>query len=332
MSAVCSSGSYHIPVLATQVLKALAIRKDGIYVDCTLGGGGHSSLILSQLGPKGRLLAIDRDEKARFFAGKALAEVETEAEWEIIAATFSDLKTLLKERNISYVDGVLADLGVSSAQIEQAERGFSYRVDGPLDMRMDNASGRSAANWLQETPEEEVKRTLREYGEERYAGRIAKAIKAAVAAGAVHSTTQLSEVIAQAMPKQSKTEKQHPARRSFQAIRIAVNDELGELESLLSDLPTILNDRARVAIISFHSLEDRIVKNKYRQWQESCTCPKDFPVCVCGKKTLGTIVTKRPITAGAEEIAENRKAHSAKLRVFERRWDDERVSWRKSGI
>jgi 16S rRNA (cytosine1402-N4)-methyltransferase len=309
----------HVPVLATEVIEALKIVPDGRYVDCTAGDGGHSSLILSKLGARGSLIALDRDYEACKTTKLKLDKMEADGTWEVVRSNFSALEQILQARAIESVDGILADLGVSSVQLDQWERGFSYRQDGPLDMRMDKAGGETAAQWLNRVTQPELQRVLSEYGEERYAGRISQAIIRARDSAAILTTGELAEIIVRSMPAVSRREQQHPARRSFQAIRIAINNELGELERLLDQLPGIMADRGRIVIITFHSLEDRLVKQRFRQWEKPCICPPDLPLCACGKESIGTIISVPNDTASAEELQNNRRAHSARLRVFERR-------------
>jgi 16S rRNA (cytosine1402-N4)-methyltransferase len=231
--------------------------------------------------------------------------MNAEGNWEVVRNNFSTLKQILQARGIESVNGILADLGVSSVQLDQQERGFSYQQDGPLDMRMDKTGGETAAQWLSRVTQSELQRVLSEYGEERYAGRISQAIIRARDNAAISTTAELAEIIVRSMPAASRREKQHPARRSFQAIRIAINNELAELEQLLDQLPGIMADRGRIVIITFHSLEDRLVKQRFRQWERPCICPPDLPICACDGESVGTII--------------NGRARSARLRVFERR-------------
>lgn len=317
MSRDCSLA--HVPVLAAEVVEALKIVPDGRYVDCTAGDGGHSSLILSKLSARGSLIALDRDYEACKTTKSKLDKLQADGTWEVVRSNFSALEQILQTRAIESVDGILADLGVSSVQLDQWERGFSYRQDGPLDMRMDKAGGETAAQWLSRVTQPELQRVLSEYGEERYAGRISQAIIRARDSAAILTTGELAEIIVGSMPAVSRREKQHPARRSFQAIRIAINNELGELERLLDQLPGIMADRGRIVIITFHSLEDRLVKQRFRQWEKPCICPPDLPVCACGRESVGTIISVPNDTASIEELQSNRRARSARLRVFERR-------------
>jgi len=303
--------------MAEKVIEAMRIVPDGVYVDCTAGGGGHSELILGKLGAKGQLIAIDRDRDACLTTKMKLENTISEGNWEVIQSKFSSLKQILAEREIDSIQGVLADLGVSSMQLDRSERGFSYHQDGPLDMRMDVDHDLSAANWLSRISERELGRILREYGEERYARRIARAIIKARDSQGINTTAELATIIVKSMPAASRREAQHPARRSFQAIRIAVNNELGELEQLLDILPSVIADQGRIVIITFHSLEDRLVKQRFKQWEDPCVCPPDFPLCICNKKSKGRIINS--IEATANEIESNIRARSARMRVFERR-------------
>lgn len=313
----------HISVLYSESLEHLAIRPDGLYVDCTLGGGGHSSGILAALGRGGRLLSFDKDSDARVAAERRLMQVESEGQFEIIAADFSELEEVLKDKGINGVDGILADLGVSSWQLDQAERGFSYGKDGPLDMRMDVSAGQTAADIVNHESAERLAWILKTYGEERYARRIADSIVRQRMDKSFTRTGELAEVIRRAMPAKALKEKQHPARRTFQALRIAVNHELEALEKLLEAAPRILNDGGRLCIITFHSLEDRMVKDNFRRWEDPCTCPRDFPVCICGNKPLGKQIGRKGIIADISESESNARSRSARLRCFERSREEE---------
>lgn len=312
------SDFHHIPVLFAECMEALAIRKNGVYLDGTAGGGGHSAGILERLGREGRLLSLDRDEMALEAAEKKLRSCKTEARFDLIHRTFSQVDKVLEERKIEGLDGVLLDLGVSSAQLDIAERGFSYMKDGALDMRMNQAKGETAAEWLAQVSEDTLAFVLRAYGEERYAGRIAHAICREREIKAITQTTQLAELICRTMPPSSRREKQHPAKRSFQAIRIAVNHELDELETFLEKIPFLMNPQGRIAVISFHSLEDRRVKTKMREWEKGCICPSDLPLCCCGRSSLGKALGRKGLVAGPDECARNPRSRSARLRVFER--------------
>ncbi|MCQ2531089.1 MAG: 16S rRNA (cytosine(1402)-N(4))-methyltransferase RsmH [Saccharofermentans sp.] len=314
----------HIPVLFEECMDALDINPDGIYVDCTAGGGGHSSGIVSRLSSKGRLISLDKDDEA-LAACRRRSEQYPDKNWELVKTDFGRIAEVLSEMNIDKVDGILADLGVSSHQIDTPERGFSYAVDGPLDMRMDETSPLSAQVVVNTYSEAELTRIFRLYGEERFSGRIATGIVRDRKDEPFTNTLQLANKIASYMPAKARNEDQHPARRCFQAIRIEVNHELDAVERLLHDGPRLLNESGRMAVISFHSLEDRIVKDGFKILESPCTCPRDLPRCVCGKKPLGKAITRKPILASKDEIKNNTRAHCCKLRVFER--NDENDIW-----
>jgi len=299
-------------------LDLLNIRRDGLYVDCTLGGGGHSAAILAKLGPQGRLVAIDRDQDAQLAGRERLAQEANHSNWQTVHGNFSDLPEIFAELAMTGADGILADFGVSSWQLDQADRGFGYGQDGPLDMRMDRSSGATAADVVNSRSQEELVRILRDYGEERYAGRIASAIVAYRNRQPFRSTAELRDVVMRAMPAAARQEAQHPARRTFQAIRIEVNQELAAIEQLLAKAPDLLNHGGRLCVITFHSLEDRLVKEAFRKLENPCTCPREFPVCICGRKPMGRVVTRRAVVASAAEQKENPRSRSAKLRCFER--------------
>ena len=302
----------HKPVLLDECIEALAIRPDGIYVDGTLGRAGHSLEIVRRL-TTGRLIALDRDESALAAARIRLADYMDRVT--LVHSNFSRLGVVLRELGIDGADGMLFDLGVSSPQLDDAQRGFSYKQDAPLDMRMDTTAALTARELVNTASYEELRRILFEYGEERYAPAIARAICREREQMPIETTLQLADIIRSAMPGQALREKQHPAKRSFQAIRIAVNDELGELEPMLSAAEENLRPGGRLAVITFHSLEDRIVKRKLRELSTGCTCPPEFPVCVCGKKPKMELLTRKPIVSGEQELEENPRARSAKLRV-----------------
>ncbi len=308
----------HLPVLYQPVLDMLALRPDGIYIDCTLGGGGHSAGILEMLGEKGRLIALDRDEDALAAGSQRLAAVNSQASWQVVHSNFTSLPSVLQDLQVSGVDGILADLGVSSWQLDQADRGFGYSTDGLLDMRMDQSFGPTAADVVNSYSEANLIRILREYGEERYAAKIAAAIVTYRNHQPFRTTTELADLVIKAMPKAGRQEAQHPARRTFQAVRIEVNQELAAVETLLAEAPKLLNDGGRICIITFHSLEDRLVKEAFRRLENPCTCPREFPICICGKKPQGRVVTRRAITADPAEQKSNPRSRSAKLRCFER--------------
>ena len=305
----------HQSVLLRPAVEALAIRPDGIYLDGTLGGAGHSFEIAARL-TTGRLIGLDRDEVALAAARERLKPYIDRVT--LVHSNFAQLAQVLDRLEIPTVDGMLFDLGVSSPQLDEAERGFSYMHDAPLDMRMDRSGGLTAYEVVNTWPEAELKRILYTYGEERYAPRIAAAIEKRRAEKPIETTLELAEIIRGAMPPQALREKQHPAKRSFQAIRIAVNDELTAVEQMLTAAVDRLNPGGRLAVITFHSLEDRIVKSAFQAAAQGCTCPKEFPVCVCGKTPKVRILTRHPIVAGEAELAENPRARSAKLRVAER--------------
>ena len=305
----------HKPVLLHECLDALAIRPDGIYVDGTLGRAGHSLEIVRRL-TTGRLIALDRDETAIEAANRRLGDHLDKVT--LVHSNFSALDSVLRELGVSGVDGMLFDLGVSSPQLDEAQRGFSYKQDAPLDMRMDESAALTAREVVNTYSSEELRRILFEYGEERYAPAIAKKICQHRAQKPVETTLELADIIRSAMPASALREKQHPAKRSFQAIRIAVNDELGELPPMLDAAEQNLKSGGRLAVITFHSLEDRIVKKKLQELAQGCICPPEFPGCVCGRKPKMTLRTRKPIISGEEELAENPRARSAKLRVAEK--------------
>ena len=305
----------HKPVLLQECLDALDIKPDGVYVDGTLGRAGHSLEIVRRL-TTGRLIALDRDETALAAARQRLAEHMERVT--LIHSNFSRLGAVLDELGVDAADGMLFDLGVSSPQLDDASRGFSYKQDAPLDMRMDESAPLTARMLVNTASYEELRRILYEYGEERFAPQIAKAICAARERKPVETTLELAELIRGAMPAKALREKQHPAKRSFQAIRIAVNDELGELEPMLDAAETHLKPGGRLAVITFHSLEDRIVKQKLKDLATGCICPPEFPVCVCGRKPKMRLVTRKPVVSGDGELTENPRARSAKLRVAEK--------------
>lgn len=309
------SNPKHISVLLDECIENLNIKPDGIYVDGTLGMGGHSEQILKRL-TTGRLIGIDRDESAIRRAGERLKEYSERLT--LVHSNFSDVAAVLDDLGIDGVDGMLFDLGVSSPQLDESERGFSYMNDAPLDMRMDNTSALTAWNVVNEWPEEELVRILRDYGEERFARRIASRIVQRRSEKTVETTLELVDIIKSAMPAAALREKQHPAKRSFQAIRIAVNDELGAVEEMMRTAPDKLNIGGRLCVISFHSLEDRIVKTSIAARENGCTCPREAPICVCGFVQTLKSVQRKPIIPGEEELKENPRSRSAKLRVAEK--------------
>ena len=308
-------GGAHVPVLLNECIEGLRLRPDGTYVDGTLGRGGHSEAICRRL-TTGRLIGIDRDEAAIVEAGERLRPWSGRVT--LVRDNFRRLGGILDDLDIEKVDGMLFDLGVSSPQLDDASRGFSYMADAPLDMRMDKSDGLTAYEVVNTWDEAELRRIFFEYGEERYSGRIASAIERRRRSSPIATTLELVEVIKSAMPPAALREKQHPAKRCFQAIRIAVNDELGALREMLDTALDRLATGGRLCVISFHSLEDRIVKNAIRARENGCTCPPEFPVCVCGFKKTVMSVTKKPVTPGEEELSSNPRARSAKLRIAER--------------
>lgn len=308
-------GPQHKSVLLDECIEYLNIKPDGVYVDGTLGLGGHSEAILQHL-TTGRLFGIDRDENAIAYATERLKPFGER--FTPYKANFAEIGSVLDALGIDKVDGMMFDLGVSSPQLDDARRGFSYMQDAPLDMRMDGSSPLTASEIVNTWPEGELKRILSVYGEERYSGRIAAAICAQRERQPIETTAQLAQIIRQAMPAAALREKQHPAKRSFQAIRIAVNDELGSLEQMLQQAENRLAPGGRLLVISFHSLEDRMVKEAIRSREDGCTCPKEFPVCVCGFVPTLRSVTRKPVMPTEQEVEENPRARSARLRIAER--------------
>lgn len=306
----------HKSVLLQECIDALNIRPDGIYLDGTLGGAGHSSQIARRLTEGGRLIGVDRDRTALAAAKERLAPYADRVT--LVHSNFAEIDAILDSLGIPAVDGMLFDLGVSSPQLDDASRGFSYMADAPLDMRMDKDDALTAGEVVNTWPQGELRRILYDYGEERYAPQIAAAICRAREKAPVETTLELVDIIRSAMSAQALREKQHPAKRSFQAIRIAVNDELGAVSRMMQAAVGRLNPGGRLAVITFHSLEDRIVKSEMQQAARGCTCPPEFPVCVCGKKPLVKLVTRKPIVSGPAELEENPRARSAKLRVAEK--------------
>ncbi|MBO5129039.1 MAG: 16S rRNA (cytosine(1402)-N(4))-methyltransferase RsmH [Oscillospiraceae bacterium] len=306
---------HHVSVLLEECLEGLNIKPDGIYVDGTLGGAGHSSEIVKRL-TTGRHIGIDRDPVALKAAGERLAPYSDKVT--LVHSNFCEIRQVLEDLEIEGVDGILLDLGVSSPQLDDGSRGFSYMADAPLDMRMNSEDVLSAYDVVNTWSQEELKRILYDYGEERYAPRIAAAICSRREEKPIETTLELVDIIRSAMPAAALREKQHPAKRSFQAIRIAVNDELGSVEKVMKDAIPCLNKGGRLAVITFHSLEDRIVKNAMADAAKGCTCPPNFPVCVCGKKPQVKIITRKPVVSGEEELERNPRARSAKLRVCQK--------------
>lgn len=306
---------HHVPVLLDECIEGLNIHPDGIYVDGTLGGAGHAYQIASRL-TTGRLIGIDRDNTALKAAGERLAPFGDRVT--LVHSNFCEIANVLDSLGIQGVDGVLLDLGVSSPQLDDGDRGFSYMVDAPLDMRMNREDALTAAAVVNTWPYEELRRILFDYGEERYAPQIAANICRVRETKPIETTLELVDVIRSAMPAAALREKQHPAKRSFQAIRIAVNDELGAVRQVMEAAIPKLNPGGRLAVITFHSLEDRIVKNAIADASKGCICPPNFPVCVCGRKPKVKPVSRKPIVSGEDELTRNPRARSAKLRICEK--------------
>ena len=307
----------HKSVLLQECIENLNIRPDGIYVDGTLGGGGHSYEICRHLSEEGKLIGIDQDAAAIAAAGNRLKAFEKQVT--IVRSNYCDMKDRLTELGITSVDGVILDLGVSSYQLDDAGRGFTYREDAPLDMRMDQRQPLTAKDVVNGYPEMELYRVIRDYGEDRFAKNIARLIVRARENHAIETTGELIEIIKAAIPARVRETGGHPAKRTFQAIRIEVNRELEVLEHSLDTMIDLLNDGGRICVITFHSLEDRIVKGVFRRNENPCTCPKTFPVCVCGKRSKGSVITRKPIVPSEGEQEDNPRSKSAKLRVFERK-------------
>ena len=306
----------HVSVLLHETVDGLNVRPDGIYVDATLGGCGHAFEVCSRLGDKGRFVGIDQDADAIKAAGERLAGFGEKVT--IIRSNYRDMKPQLQNIGVDKVDGIVLDLGVSSYQLDTAERGFSYRADAPLDMRMDQRQKAMAKDIVNEYSETELYRVIRDYGEDRFAKNIAKHIVAERVKGPIETTGQLNEIIRHAIPMKVRKTSGHPSKRTFHAIRIELNHELDVLRDSLDDMIDMLNPGGRICIITFHSLEDRIVKSAFRKNENPCTCPSHFPVCVCGKTSKGKVVTRKPILPSEEEMESNSRSKSAKLRIFER--------------
>jgi 16S rRNA (cytosine1402-N4)-methyltransferase len=307
----------HYSVLLNETIENLNIRPDGLYVDGTLGGGGHSYQIAKRLSEKGRLYGIDQDADAISAAGERLKEFEDRVT--IIRSNYSNMKEELHALGVEHVDGIILDLGVSSFQLDTPERGFTYRnADAPLDMRMDDRQTMTAKDIVNEYSESELYRIIRDYGEDKFAKNIAKHIVAERQKKTIETAGELTEIIRASIPMKVQVTGGHPAKRTFQAIRIELNHELEVLQNNLDDMIGLLNPGGRICIITFHSLEDRIVKNSFRKNENPCTCPSDFPVCVCGNVSKGKVITKKPILPSEQEMKENSRSASAKLRVFER--------------
>ena len=306
----------HVSVLLDETIEGLNINPDGIYFDGTLGGGGHSYEILKRLTGKGVLIGVDQDGDAIEAADERLKEFD--GKYQLVRSNYSEIETILNDLKISKIDGIVLDLGVSSYQIDNLERGFSYKEDAPLDMRMDQRQLLNAADVVNGYTEEQLIAMLRDYGEERFAKGIAKAIIKAREEKPIATTQELSDIVKSAVPTKYSIKKGHPAKKTFQAIRIEVNNELNILRQTLDKMIDHLNPGGRICVITFHSLEDRIVKLNFRNNENPCTCPPDFPVCVCGKKSKGKVITRKPIVPSDEEVENNKRAKSSKLRIFER--------------
>ena len=309
----------HTSVLLNETVGSLNIKPDGIYVDGTLGGGGHSYEIARQLSPKGRLIGIDRDAEAIEAASERLLEFKDRVT--IVRNNYSEINNVLDGLGIDFVDGIILDLGVSSRQLDTVERGFSYKYDAPLDMRMDNRQETTAKDIVNGYSEMELFRIIRDYGEDKFAKNIAKHIVQARQLKEIETTNELTEIIKAAIPAKIRMKGGHPSKRTFQAIRIELNKELDEVNNSIDNMINRLNNEGRLSIITFHSLEDRIVKTRFRKNENPCTCPSDFPVCVCGNVSKGTVITRKPILPSERELEENSRSKSAKLRVFERKKD-----------
>ena len=306
----------HKSVLLTETVDSLNVRPGGVFLDGTVGGGGHAFEILRRLSGTGRLIGIDQDEEAIQAASERLSVYGERVA--LVHANYVDFKSVLHQLNVDELDGILLDLGVSSHQFDDAERGFSYRSDAPLDMRMDRSQGRTARDIINTYTETELYRMIRDYGEDPFAKNIAKHIVRAREQAPVETTMQLAEIIRQAIPARIRSKGGHPAKQTFQAVRIELNRELDVLKASLSDMIDALSPGGRMAVITFHSLEDRIVKQAFRTAENPCICPPDFPVCMCGRKSRGRVLTGKPLTASEAEAEENPRARSAKLRVFEK--------------
>lgn len=307
----------HQSVLLDETIENLNIQPDGIYVDGTLGGGGHAFHVCKQLGENGRFIGIDQDAAAIAAAGERLSRFGDKVT--IVRSNYSDMKQVLKELGVSKVNGIVLDLGVSSYQLDTVERGFTYRENAPLDMRMDQRQEKTARDIVNGYSERELYGIIRDYGEDKFAKNIAKHIVRAREEKAIETTDELTEIIKAAIPMKFRVVGGHPAKRTFQAIRIELNHELDVLKDHLNEMVELLDKNGRICIITFHSLEDRIVKNIFKKCENPCECPPSFPACVCGKKSLGRVITRKPILPSEEELEVNPRSKSAKLRVFERR-------------
>ncbi len=306
----------HIPVLLNEVLSYINYRENGIYVDATLGNGGHSLNLLKNYPKVKTVVGIDRDEESIKQAAETLQEFKDKTI--LVNANFKDIRKVLDEHRIEKIDGIIFDLGVSMSQIKDPSRGFSFREEGALDMRMDRKTSLTAEELIKNLSENELEKLLKEYGEERWAKRIARSIKQAQQQAPLKTTTELARIIERSVPSKHRIPKIHPATKTFQALRIAVNSELDAIQETLNETIDILNPGGRVCVITFHSLEDRIVKDVFRTWAKSCICPKNIVVCVCNKKSMAKIITGKPVIPSSEEIIANPSSRSAKLRVAER--------------
>jgi 16S rRNA (cytosine1402-N4)-methyltransferase len=306
----------HYSVLLNETVDGLNIKPDGTYVDGTLGGGGHASLVCSRLSDKGRFIGIDQDKDAIAAATERLKEYQEKIT--IVRSNYEQIDSVLRNLNIEKVDGIYLDLGVSSYQLDTAERGFSYRADAPLDMRMDDRNPVTAADIVNDYTESQLFHMIKNYGEDRFAQNIAKHICKYRENKRIETTFELSDIISGAIPARVRATSGHPAKRTFQAIRIELNRELDVLEESIDKMIDSLSDGGRLCIITFHSLEDRIVKNKFRTAEKPCICPPEFPICTCGRKSKGKVITRKPILPSDQELAENSRSKSAKLRIFER--------------
>ena len=308
----------HKSVLLKETVEGLHIKEDGTYVDGTLGGGGHAFYVCERLSGKGRFIGIDQDAAAIEAAGIRLLPYQDHIQIDIIRDNYQKIPQVLKELGISGVDGIVLDLGVSSYQLDTPERGFTYRVDAPLDMRMDQRQEKTAKDIINEYPETELYRVIRDYGEERFAKNIARHICEARKNKVIETTGELNDIIKAAIPIRARSAGGHPSKRTFQAVRIELNQELTILEQSIDQMIDLLNPRGRICIITFHSLEDRIVKRIFRTNENPCTCPPDFPKCVCGKVSKGKVITRKPILPSEQELEDNKRSKSAKLRIFEK--------------
>ena len=307
----------HKSVLLDETVNSLNIKPDGIYVDGTLGGGGHAYEVCKRLGEHGRFIGIDQDAEAIEAASLRLSEFGDKVT--IVRSNYVDIDNILKSLDVDLVDGIMLDLGVSSHQLDTVERGFSYKEDAPLDMRMDDRNEMTAKDIVNTYSEMDLYRVIRDYGEDKFAKNIAKHIVIARKEKEIETTNELTEIIKASIPMKIRMNGGHPAKKTFQAIRIELNKELDVLNNSIDKMINLLNDEGRLSIITFHSLEDRIVKTRFRNNQNPCTCPPDFPICVCGKKSKGKVITRKPIIPAEQEIEENKRSKSSKLRVFERR-------------